>query len=63
MRKDENDRPSCCQRGNEYILRYGKGWEMCTGYSIDGFEYDQISYCPFCGKKLNLPDEEKDNTE
>ncbi len=60
----EDDRPNCCERGNEFISwyinrpdDYGKlftGWGMMVDYKWEDAEIAEISYCPFCGKKLDV---------
>ncbi len=62
MRK-VSDRPNCCEEGDEYIsLRFRSG--VCTGYFLEDFEHHgKILYCPFCGKKLDWLDEEKERIE
>ncbi len=71
MRK-VSDRPNCCEEGSEFIwwtdfhLLVGakKGWYMIVDWD-DKMEDEQgrifrgISYCPFCGKKLDWIDEKK----
>ncbi len=64
MRKD-GEQPKCCDKGNEHIRWHIKldvgwgftGWGMCVGYFDGKLEYEQIGYCPFCGKKLDWVDE------
>ena len=63
MKHQENDRPNCCEMGNKQIswgeclwddLRWAE--EMFAGFTGWVFVINkmqtQISYCPFCGKKL-----------
>ncbi len=68
--KKVSDRPNCCEEGSEFIwwtdshLLVGsyKGWYMIVGWD-DKMEDKQgrifrgVSYCPFCGKKLDWLDE------
>ncbi len=64
MRK-EDDKPNCCEEGNKFIywddfeiiLGSFRGWRMTVDYE-DSMEYEgvistEISYCPFCGKRLD----------
>ncbi len=60
------DKPNCCEKGDEYIwwdefeilVSSFRGWRMIVGWD-DKMEDEQgrifrgISYCPFCGKKLD----------
>lgn len=69
MRK-VSDRPNCCKEGSESIwwtdfhLLVGakKGWYMIVGWDDkmkdeQGRIFRGVSYCPFCGKKLDWIDE------
>ncbi len=68
--KKVSDRPNCCEKGNELIgwhtdclssisQNYFTGWGICTGYFIEDYEYEQIGYCPFCGRKPNSKGEKE----
>ncbi len=68
MRKG-GDKPNCCEKGNEYIwwddfeILTGsfRGWRMIVGWDdeMEGCIFRGISYCPFCGNKLDWVDEKR----
>jgi len=67
MKHTEDDLPSCCHKGDQYIswrvdeesdnYKIFTGWGVIIGYYKGNGTGELIFYCPFCGKKLEVTDD------